>query len=312
MIPLNVLIAEDEPDDADLLLRQLTRSGYQPNWKRVDTEAAFRAGLADGPDIIFSDYSMPQFSGMRALEVLRESGLDIPLILVSGTVGEETAVEAMRFGATDYFLKDRTVRLASAVERALRECRLRREQHRVEAALQRSEQRLRSIIATMPECVKVVSADGRLLEMNGAGLAMLEVASLADVHSRPLLDFIVPGYHAAFLDLHRRVLAGQTTRLEFEIVGQGGSRLYVETHASPLRGPDGEVYAVLGITRDFTQRRHNELQIQKQLEELHRWREATLGREDRVLALKGEVNELLAQHDLPPRYPSVSPPGEAQ
>ena len=155
MVPLNVLIAEDEEDDAELLIRNLTRAGYMLTWKRVDTEPAFRAALAEGPDIIFSDYSMPQFSGMRALEVLRESGLDIPLILVSGTVGEETAVEAMRFGATDYFLKDRIIRLASAVERAVRECRLRRERYRVEEALLRSEQRLRSIIATTPECVKV-------------------------------------------------------------------------------------------------------------------------------------------------------------
>jgi PAS domain S-box-containing protein len=310
MIPLKVLIAEDEPADADLLVHQLRKAGYELEYTCVDSEAGFLAGLRAGPDIIFSDYSMPQFTGMRALELLRESGLEIPLILVSGTVGEETAVEAMRYGATDYFLKDRTMRMASGVERALRESRLRRERHDLNTALHQSEARLRSIIETTPECFKVIAEDGRLLEMNRAGLDMLEVKSLTELQSRSLLDFILPEYHTAFLALIQRVLLGETGRLEFEIVGLGGTRRYVETHASPLRDADGTAHAVLAITRDLTERRHNELQIQQQLEELRRWRTATLGREDRVLALKREVNELLTAAGQSERYLSAFAPDQ--
>jgi DNA-binding NtrC family response regulator len=124
---LNALIVEDNPDDADMLAHELAQAGYTLQSERVETEAEFMRALIGRPEIILSDYSMPEFSGMRALELLKQSGLDIPLILISGTVGEDVAVEAMRFGATDYLLKDRTVRLASAVERALREKQLRGE-----------------------------------------------------------------------------------------------------------------------------------------------------------------------------------------
>lgn len=310
MVPLKVLIAEDEPADAELLVHQLRKAGYELDYTCVDSEPAFLEGLRAAPDIIFSDYSMPQFTGMRALELLRESGLEIPLILISGTVGEETAVEAMRYGATDYFLKDRTVRLASGVERALRESRLRRERHDLDTALQHSEARLRSIIETTPECFKVIAEDGRLLEINRAGLNMLELGSLAELQSHSLLEFIAPEYHTAFLALSRRVLLGETGRLEFEIVGMGGTRRYVETHASPLRDQDGKVQAVLAITRDLTERRRSELQIQQQLEELRRWRTATLGREERVLALKREVNELLQAAGQSERYLSAFEPDQ--
>src|SRR3981189_3746062 len=99
--------------------RKIREAGYILEWERVETEGDFLASVRAADDGIFLDYSIPRFGGLRALEVLRSTGLDVPLILVSGTVGEEVAVEAMRYGATDYLLKDRTVRLATAVKRAL-------------------------------------------------------------------------------------------------------------------------------------------------------------------------------------------------
>src|SRR5258708_4878915 len=130
--PLRVLMVEDSLDDVDLTIRELRRAGFEPTWKRVQEEADFLAGIKELPDIVLSDYSMPRFSGLRAGVVLRESGLSIPFILISGTVGEDVAVEAMRHGATDYLLKDRIVRLGSAVQRALEQQRLRTERERAE------------------------------------------------------------------------------------------------------------------------------------------------------------------------------------
>jgi len=117
--PLKVLIAEDSPDDAELVLAQLRRAGFDPIWQRVETEAAFLAALDTMPDIVLSDYAMPQFSGLRAAELTLASGKNIPFILISGTVGEDAAVDAMKHGAMDYLLKDRVGRLGSAVERVL-------------------------------------------------------------------------------------------------------------------------------------------------------------------------------------------------
>jgi DNA-binding NtrC family response regulator len=122
-IPLNVLIVEDSQADADLLLAELRNAGFDPKWKRVVTKMDYLAEIITRPDLILSDDSMPQFNGLQAAELLRDHGLDIPFILISGTKGEDLAVEAMKHGATDYLLKDRIARLGPVVERALREFR---------------------------------------------------------------------------------------------------------------------------------------------------------------------------------------------
>jgi signal transduction histidine kinase len=118
---LNVLIVEDSPDDAAIMVSELERSGFELQWQRVDTEGPYRAALNEAVDVILSDYTLPQFSQERALALLQESGADIPFIVVSGTIGEERAVACLKAGATDYVLKDRLRRLGPAVQRALDE-----------------------------------------------------------------------------------------------------------------------------------------------------------------------------------------------
>ena len=120
-IPLNVLIVEDSADDAELLLDELQNAGFAPAWKRVETEAAYQASLSDRIDIIFSDFSLPQFSTFHALELLQKSNFNIPFVVVSGTLGEERAVDILKSGATDYVLKNHLARLGPVVQRALRE-----------------------------------------------------------------------------------------------------------------------------------------------------------------------------------------------
>ncbi len=141
--PLRVLVVEDSPDDAELMLRELHRAGYDVTAQRVQTPGAMRAALAGGPwDVILSDHSLPQFSAPAALRVLKESDLDIPFILVSGSIGEEAAVAAMQTGARDYIVKGNFARLAPAVERELGEATVRLEHRRAEVALRTSERRL--------------------------------------------------------------------------------------------------------------------------------------------------------------------------
>ncbi len=127
-IPLRALIVEDRVADAEMILRELRRGGFAPAYERVETEEALRAALArQGWDIVLSDYYLPSFDAPRALAVLQESGNDLPFIVVSGSVGEDTAVAAMRAGATDYIMKDRLQRLPPAVARALADAGVRRE-----------------------------------------------------------------------------------------------------------------------------------------------------------------------------------------
>jgi two-component system cell cycle sensor histidine kinase/response regulator CckA len=131
---IQILIVEDNPSDAELLVRELRRSGFDFDWERVDTEAEYLAKLNSGLDLILSDYVMPDFSGLRALQLLKQQpALDIPFIIVSGTIGEETAVLAMQMGAADYLLKDRITRLGPAVRKALHEIEEHTERKRLEA-----------------------------------------------------------------------------------------------------------------------------------------------------------------------------------
>ena len=131
--PLNILIVEDSEDDAAFLVAELKRAGFDPQWKRVEIETDFRAALSANLNMIFSDFTLPRFSTLRALELLQEAKMDIPFIIVSGTIGEERAVESMKAGATDYVPKDRLARLEPAVKRALREVQERAERKKIEA-----------------------------------------------------------------------------------------------------------------------------------------------------------------------------------
>src|SRR2546426_7394473 len=137
--PLRVLIVEDSEDDSALLLHELRRGGYEPTWQRVEQAAAMRAALAGSPwDLVIADYRMPGFSAFDALQVLHDSGLDLPFIIVSGAIGEDTAVRAMKAGAHDYIMKASLARLIPVITRELREAEGRRERKNLEAQILQS------------------------------------------------------------------------------------------------------------------------------------------------------------------------------
>ena len=142
---IRVLIVEDRSDDAELLVRALKHDGYSVAYERVDTADSLDAALEQRWDVILSDYSMPGFDGLRALRMVRDRGLDTPFIMVSGTVGEEVAVQAMREGIQDYLLKDNLVRLPVAVAREIRESAGREKQKQLQKALAAEERRFRTI-----------------------------------------------------------------------------------------------------------------------------------------------------------------------
>jgi two-component system, cell cycle sensor histidine kinase and response regulator CckA len=143
--PLHVLIIEDSEEDADLIVLELKRGGYEPAYRRVDNREAMLRALEEGTwDVVLSDFSMPRFSVAEALSLVQEKGLDIPFVIVSATIGEEAAVEAMKAGAHDYILKHRLSRLVPAVNRELRESAMRRERRNLEEQL-RHAQKLESL-----------------------------------------------------------------------------------------------------------------------------------------------------------------------
>jgi response regulator RpfG family c-di-GMP phosphodiesterase len=143
--PLRLLIVEDFPDDAELMVMRLEEEGFSPDWQRVENEEDFLKALEEEPEFILADWQLPQFSGLRALELLNERGLDIPFILVSGSIGEEAAINALHSGASDYILKDRSKRLGQAVRRTLDSRRYQQEKEGAEAELKRRLAELESL-----------------------------------------------------------------------------------------------------------------------------------------------------------------------
>ncbi len=157
--PIRILIVEDRAIDAELLVREVQRAGFRPEWQRVELEADFLAALDHAPDLILSDYSLPHFDGITAVVLLRQRGLDTPFILVSGIVGEDVAVEAMKRGATDYLLKDRIGRLGSAIERAL-------EQKRLQDERRLADREIRNQLAELQRWHEVMlDREDRILEL---------------------------------------------------------------------------------------------------------------------------------------------------
>jgi two-component system, cell cycle sensor histidine kinase and response regulator CckA len=170
--PLRVLLVEDSPDDATLLLLELRRGGFDVTSSRVDTAEATAAALPQADwDLVIADFSMPGFSGVEALDLVRAHHADVPFMFVSGTMGEELAVRAMKLGASDYFVKGNLKRLCPAIDRELRDADTRRERRQVEQALSESESRYKELFDANPHPMWVHDAEsGAMLAVNAAAL----------------------------------------------------------------------------------------------------------------------------------------------
>ena len=168
--PMRILLVEDNPDDAFLLERQLRRSGLSVELHRVETPAEMLRALdrEHHPDIILADYNLPNFSGPAALQLLKAAALDIPFIMMSGGISEETAVESMRAGAQDYVTKQNLARLVPVIERELREAAARRHKLAAEIALHASEARFHRLVEAMPLGLLISDAKGQITYANSA------------------------------------------------------------------------------------------------------------------------------------------------
>jgi DNA-binding NtrC family response regulator len=162
-VPIRVLLLEDRAEDAELILQELRRSGFEPAWERLETEAEYLARLQSPLDVILADYRMPRLDAPRALELLQALDIDLPFIVISGAIGEDLAVAIMRQGATDYLLKDRLRRLGPAVRHALEEKQVRADKRRAEHALRASDTRFYSFMNNNPALAFIKDSDGRIL-----------------------------------------------------------------------------------------------------------------------------------------------------
>ena len=266
---IRVLILEDRPEDAELMAEELRRGGFDPLWQRVETEADYLAGLASGPSVILADYYLPGFDAARALQLLRERGLDIPFIVVSGVVGEDIAVATMRQGAADYLLKDRLVRLASAVCRVLEEKRLRNEKRATEEALRGAERRYREIFESAVEGICQVTLQGRIVAANPALARIMGYASpeelMATAEEGECLH-IFPTQRKEFLRLLEE--RGSARGFECQVYRKDRSAIWVSLNARASRDDSGKLAYFTGTVVDITELKAAEAALQQYQEEL--------------------------------------------
>jgi PAS domain S-box-containing protein len=255
--PLRVLIVEDNPPDAELVVHELRRAGFEPEWKCVDTEAGYAASLHPSLDIILSDFEIPQFGGMRAFELLKERGLDVPFFIISGTIGEEHAVDMMKLGVDDYFLKDRLARLGPGVRHALEARKFRAERRRTEQQLHLQA----TALETAANGVVITDVEGIILWVNPAFVSLTGYAADEAIGKTPRI--LKSGRHDRkfYQSLWSTIMAGRTWRGNFTNRRKDGS-LYQDEHTiTPVRSREGVITHFIAIMNDVTERQRAEKEL---------------------------------------------------
>ncbi|HTN77467.1 MAG TPA: PAS domain S-box protein [Pirellulaceae bacterium] len=245
-----VLIVEQSVDDAERIVPHLQASGFAPSYQRVASAAALTAALAQRRwDVVLSDFALDDFQAITALRQLRQAGYDLPFIVVSGTIGEELAVELMRAGASDFIAKTNLTRLAAVVERELREANS-RQQHAADQL--RAHHLLRAVADATPDALFVKDEQGRYLLINRAAAEFVG-RSVDEVLGKDDTQLFNAADAARIMQRDRRVLATDQTETEEEILTAAGTRrAYLATKA-PYRDLQGRVVGVVGISRDITE-----------------------------------------------------------
>ena len=257
--PVKILIVDDSEDDAKLVLLALRGGGFAPTYRRVQTAAELETALTqEGWDAVISDFNMPGFTGMDALRIFRSTGLDSPFILISGAIGEETAVKAMKAGASDYVMKQSLALLAPALERELKETQMRAAHRQAQCELVQSEKRFRQMAENIRDAFFLIdAASNRVLYVSPA-YEEIWGRSRESLYANPeaWTEAIYPDDRASTYEKYKKGMLAGKFEYEYRIVRPDGTIRWIEARGFPVRddteagsgdGPvvDGDVWREL-------------------------------------------------------------------
>jgi PAS domain S-box-containing protein len=303
---LHAIFIEDVLDDCLLLVREIQRANYELIYERIETAQQLRDLLKQRKwDIIFSDYSLPNFSAPRALQVLHELQQDIPFILISGTVGEDIAVETMKAGANDFFIKSNTTRLIAAIERELRDAHIRHQQRHISDQLRHSQQRYQDLFENLPIGLYRASTDGFMLDANPALVKLLGYPDLGT-----LLNANAKEWATVSMDFQKWEAEmsheGLVHNFEALLRGYDGREIWCIMNARAVQDANGQTIFFECSVQDVTTRKHAELQNMELINQLNQY---TAGLEQRVAQRTQELHIALAKekdlNELKSRFVSM-------
>ncbi len=268
---IRILHLEDSALDAEIIQDKLEASGLACDIVRLDGKAQFINALAgEAFDVVLCDDNLPDYDGLSALKLVRETHPETPVIIISGTLGEEKAVHCLQLGATDYVLKHQLERLPSAVKRALQEAEEQRKHHQVAMKLRESEERFRQITENVADLIALLDLEGRRVYNNPAfqrhllGDPSLQIGSdsFQEVHPDDRERI-----HRIFTETVR---TGVGQCAEYRFVGHDGTVRYIESRGSVVRNASGRITNVLVVGRDVTERKRTEEALRKSHEDYRR------------------------------------------
>jgi PAS domain S-box-containing protein len=283
-----ILLADDNADMRDYVQRLLSEQ-YDVT-AVADGHAAWIEVQKSVPDLILTDVMMPGLDGFGLLRQLRSTSetKDLPVILLSARAGDEARIEGLGAAADDYITKPFSAKeLLASVRNRLELAAVRRESQEI---LRQREEHLRAVVETTPACIKLLASDGTLLDMNRSGLAMIDATSLEAVKGKCVYDLVSEEYRAAYRTFNEKICQGESGSFEFEMVGLRGTRRWMETHAVPLRGPNGSLIH-LAITHDATERKLAEKALRESEQQL---KEADHRKDEFLATLAHELRNPLA------------------
>ena len=284
--PIRVLIVDDSEDDGLLLVRNLKNGGFSPSYEQVDTSEAMSKALDNQTwDVILCDNSMPTLDAASALELYKDKGLDLPFIIVSGTIADETAVAAMKAGAHDYIMKGNLARLSSAIDRELREAKNRQERRITEIQLRKSEEKYRALFEDSRDAIYLNNQEGELIDFNLSTLELFGYSREEMLGTNTKSVFVNPDKYERRQDEIAK--KGSVREFKAKLRKKDGTEMDCLITSTVRQAKDKSKLGYQGMIRDISELVSSRKQIEKTLNDLRK----ALGGTIEAMALTVETRD---------------------